>query len=277
MSLDAGSKERMKLESSLENTETPKALVAGRAGNVRALVKRDLKRTWPSYLSSGLLNFLLGLVAVSFTFTVWEATNPGARAGANSMNFIVADLFFVLILANLSTNWTSTRYLVIRRDPFSEYVEFLRTLPITPTEAVVGRAAVMLISTVTMGCVFFLPFYAMTGGDLRGSLGVSAYLGFAVMWIAYGIFSGGIMLYLELGLQGGGLRFWCLIVWAVFLVGAMHLCNFVLDMHLVAGSLALVERYGVLPALIALAAGLAGFALLGAATVRSVARRSVKA
>ena len=59
----------------------------------------------------------------------------------------------------------------------------------------------------------------------------------------------------------------------VELLAAVLLCNLVLDVRLVAGSLALTDEYGALVAIGALAVGISGFALLAVATARRAGRR----
>ncbi len=243
-----------------------------RVSNVRALAGREIKRTWHSYLTSGIFNFLFGLVAISFMFVVWEGVVSG-QAAIEESSFVLADLFFVFVLANLAANWTSTRYLSTKKDLFSEYLEFLRTLPVLTSEAVAARAAVMLAAAAVMSCVFFAPLYVFAGERIWSTLGLGHYLCFASMWAAYGLISGGMLLYLELGVRGAVFRFWCMMVISVVLLGAVLVCNLVLDVRLVAGTLVLTGEYGALAALGALAVGISGFTLLAVATAHRIGRR----
>ena len=241
--------------------------------NVRVLAGRELKRTWPSYLTSGLFNLLFGLVAVFLALTVWEGTQPGGRSDVDGSVLLSADALFIFILVNLAANWTSPRYMDTRKDRFSEYLEFLRTLPVLPGEAVAGRAAVMVAAAAVMACVFFAPLYVLAGESTWNTLGPVHYVCFASVWVAYGLFSSGALLYLELGVRGAAFRFWCLMIWTVVLLGVVLLCNLALDVHLVAGSLALTGEYGALAAIGALAVGICGFVLLALATARRAERR----
>lgn len=244
-----------------------------RASNIRALAGREIKRTWPSYLTSGLFNFLFGLVAVFLAFTVWEGVRPGGRADIDGSAFLAADLIFPFILVNLGANWASTRYIDTKNDRFAEYLEFLRTLPILPAEAVAARAAVMLVAAVVMNLAFFAPLYAFAGESLRESFVLGHYLSFVAVWVAYGLFFSGGLLFLEFGVRGAAFRYWCLMIWTAVLLGVVLLCNFVLDVRLVAGSLALTYEYGALTAIAALAVGISGFALLAIVTARRARRR----
>lgn len=244
-----------------------------RLGNVRALAGREVKRTWRSYLTSGLFNFLFGLVAISQAFAVWEGMRPGVRTEVEGSAFVVADLLFVLVIGNLAANWTSPRYMDARNDRFSTYLEFLRTLPVLSGEAVAARAVVMLAAAAVMSCVLFAPLYAFAGESIWSTLGPGHYLSFASVWVAYGLISGGTLLYLELGVRGAAFRFWCMMAMSVVLLAAVLVCNLALDAPLVAGSLTLTDEHGALAALIVLAAGVSGFVLLAIATARRAGRR----
>lgn len=239
---------------------------------MRALAGREVKRTWRSYLTSALINLVFGLIAVSQAFIVWRGVGP-EQANMEGFAFLFADLFFMFALANLAVNFTSPRYMDTRKDRFSEYLQFLRTLPILPGEAVVGRAAVMLASMFVMACVFFAPPYVFAGEGVWSTLGVGHYLSFAAVWAAYGLFSSGGLLYLEFGVRGAAFRFWCMMIWPAVLLGVVLLCNLVLGVRLVAGSLALTGEYGLLAALGALTVGMCGFVLLAVATARRARRR----
>lgn len=243
-----------------------------RADNVKALAGREIKRTWRSYLTSGLLNFLFGLVAISFVVVVWQSVGPEQAAPEGSM-FVLADLFFVFVFGNLAVNFTSLRYMDTRKDRFSEYLQFLRTLPVLPGEAVAARATVMLAASAVMACMFFAPLYVFAGERIWSTLGLAHYLSFAAVWVAYGLICGGLLLYLELGVRGAAFRFWVLMASTVPLAGIVLLCNLVLDVQLVAGSLALTDEYGALTAVGSLAVGIFGFALIAAATARRAGRR----
>lgn len=241
--------------------------------NVRVLAGREIKRTWPSYLTSGIFNFLFGLVAISLAFTVWEEIRPGGQADIDGSIFLAADALFVFILVNLAANWTSPRYIDTRNDRFAEYLEFLKTLPVSPGEAVAGRAAIMAAAAAVMSCVFFAPLYIFAGESIWNTLGLGHYLCFASVWAAYGLFFSGALLYLELGVRGAAFRFWCLMIWTAVLLGAVLLCNLALDVRLVEVTLTLTDEYGALAALGALAAGTSGFVLLAIATARRAGRR----
>ena len=243
-----------------------------RAGNVRALAGREIKRTWRSYLTSGMFNVLFGLIVVSQAFLVWEGVGP-EQANVEGSAFVIADIVFVFLLANLTANWTSPRYLDRGKDQFSEYLEFLRTLPVLPGEAVAARALVLLAASAVMSLAFFAPLYVFAGDSIWSTLGLGHYLSFISVWVAYGLISGGGLLYLELGVRGAAFRFWFMMVSPVVLLAAVLLCNYVLDVRLVAGSLALTDEHGALAAVVALAVGISGFALITAATARRAGRR----
>lgn len=128
-------------------------------GNVLRLARRELQRTWPSYLTSGALNLLLGLLALSL---VLETAVPGeVGSPETSVAVFPADLLLVVFLANLCTNWASRNYMQTSRDPFHEHLAFLRTLPVSAAETVKARVLVMLLSVAVMAWVFFAPFYAL--------------------------------------------------------------------------------------------------------------------
>lgn len=247
------------------------------SGNVPRLVRRELQRTLPSYLMSGALNLILGLLTVSLVWSV--APGPSDLSGAPLPAF-PADLLLLAIVANLSTNWTSKDYMQLRRDPFQEHLAFLRTLPVSAREAVLARIAVMLLSTAAMTVIFFGPFYLLSQTLGTGALGAfpggaSGYLCFVAIWTGYALISAGVLLYLELGVRGGGRKFGSLMLWTVLILAVVLLFGLLSETSLTAESLRLAAEHGPLAAAASVTAGAAGLGLAAAATVRRVERVGV--
>jgi len=271
VSLRMGSEEKVALGHIPDTEDNPEQRreVAGRASSVLALVRRELERTWPSYLSATPFNLLFGLLA---TFMLWLYLSPDAESAprADGAEFWL-DWVFLFVLVNLPVNWTSRSYWHTWRDPFQEHLEFLRALPVPAWEIVAGRALVMAGSTAIMVCAFFLPGYALLP-DMREMLALPQLIWLAVTWAGYALVCGGIYLFLEFCVRSSKLRFWMMLLWILPIAGTVLLCNLVLDAPLVAGSLGLIERYEALPALISLAFSAGVFVLLGAATSKGVSR-----
>ncbi len=221
---------------------------------VRRLARVELGRTWPSYLVSVLVTFFLGLVSLN---TVWMSLEGFTNTPGIPASFW-ADFCFLLFLANLGINWTSLRWMYVHRDPFTGWLAFLRTMPVSARELVASRALIMLSVAVVMSFVFFLPAYAFFG-VLRAEIPPLRYLWFALFWFGYALLSGGALLFLEWGLKGKSVLA-IQALWVTLLVCAMVLAA-VLDVPLVDGSLNLVGAHGPLPALAALAVGGGGLYL----------------
>lgn len=239
--------------------------------NAGWLAVRDLRNTWPSHSITLLATALLGLTAMFLLTTSLTSTErvPGGWFSAS-----LADWIVLLTAPNFAVNWLSSGYMTIWRDPFSKRLAFLRSLPIPVRELVAGRLLFMLLSTMISASVFFIPFYLLLE-DLRELAEPSVFLWFTLVWTGYALASGGVALFLELGLPGK-VTFWVQGAWAAVLVCVIVVFNGLLGRSLVAESLGLAETYGAAPAALALCAGLAGFLAGARATQQRLERRELE-
>lgn len=234
---------------------------------IRALIREELSRKLLSYAATALAAPILGLVIIPAASSLFTSLPGSARSGG----FFV-DFYFLAVVALLSVNWLSHSYMYIHRDPFSGWLAFLRSLPVSPREVVLARSLVMLTATLIMTALFFTPVFVVSRVWLAGEFAVVQFLWFALLWLGYALFAGGINLYLELGLRGKAvlaLQF----VWLVVLVAVAGLAggNLVLTTFELSGS------YGPLPAVLALLAGGVLFAILAKATEHRLVRREFAA
>lgn len=257
-------------EMTLERPTTGgRAVQRGRSWrNVLWIVHIELARTWPSYLVAALLTPFIGLLCLSLLWSSLESISNIEGVPARFM----ADWIFLLMMVNLGINWTSPRWTYVHRDPFTTWLSFLKTLPVSNRGLILGRMAVMLAATVVMTLVFFLPTYVLFPA-LRNELPPLQYLWFVLFWIGYVLFSGGALLYLELGVRGKATLV-ILFVWSLLLTSAAVVAT-VLGVPLVNGSVGLVESYGPLPAVAALAVGGGGFLMWCRLLERRLERREL--
>lgn len=243
-------------------------------GGVMELMAQELRRTWRSYAATAVGNLFFGMFAASL---FWTIVRPSDGVYLERWSF-QTDLVFVLLVSLLSLNWISRNYVAVWEDPFSRWLGFLRALPVPVRDIVAARARVMVGATVVMSGVFFVPFYALNSWVdplMTEVVPPLDYLWFAGIWVGYALLLGGLGLYLELGVRGK----------TVFLAqGAVAITTLLIllvldgtDTHLVAGSFEMAQRYGPLPAAVALAAGIAGILISCRATTRRLRRRSFPA
>lgn len=219
----------------------------GAWSGARRLARLELYETWPSYLIALLVALFIGLVAVSL---LWAGQDEAGDGGLPAT--LLMDGMFLFLLANLGVNWTSSRWTYVHRDPFTLRVSFLRTLPISVRDLILGRLTVVLATTAVASLAFFVPSYALFPG-LRAEIPPAQYLWFALFWIGYALFSGSILLFLEMGVRGRA-TLAVLLVWSVLLVSILVLAQ-ALNIPLARGSLELVVAYGPLVAVPVMAAG----------------------
>ncbi len=179
-------------------------------------------------------------------------------------NDFLADAFFLGVCAFLAVN------ALVHRDAFSSKLLFLRELPISAGSVVAGRAILMLFALLVNAPAFFLPAFFLTDfGDLGAS-----YLGFAGVWIGYGLLASGLYLLLEFTTNGGSYAPTSIGTVLALLV-VLALLEWTADLGLVGRTVELVRVYGALPAVFSVLAGVVAFALLTHATVRRIQRREV--
>lgn len=236
-------------------------------GGATTLALAELKRGWPSWLLSVLgMLFLaaVGATAVAGPFLVgWTGGVPTA----------LSDSFLLFTCTCLAYNWADGRYFRLWQDPFAERLRFLRSLPVPARDLVLGRMLTMVIGLLVLTPVFFLPPYLLVILD-GAPPAPAAYASYALVWAGYGLFSGGVMLWLELGFRGKTAN-WLLYTWGLAIFIVFALLRFGLDVRVAAGTAELVRAHGPLPAVLSLLAGAAAFALLGLATLKRLERREL--
>lgn len=233
---------------------------------VRLLAREEFSRKSVSYVVGGFLVALLGLATVvGFSSAVIPLSEDARSEG------FVTDLIFLFITSTLSVNFLSPSYFFIHRDPFRGWILFQRSLPIPPRETILGRTLVMLPTTLVMTALFFTPLVAVALA-LDDRFGAGQYLWFALVWLGYALFCGGISLYLELGLTGK-LVLALQGLWMVSIFAVVWL----MDGTLVLKTFGLAGTYGPLAAGISLLVGGLLFALLAKATERRVGKREFSA
>jgi hypothetical protein len=236
------------------------------------LARKEIRRTWLSYVLTCLFVVCLGFFVVPSVSGVFEFEGFGARGWRMEgfYNAFFSDYLFLVICAFLGVNAISRDYTLAWRDPFSSRLIFLRSLPISAESLVGSRVISMLFALVINAPVFFLPAFFLS--DL-GELGTS-YLWFAAVWIGYGLLASGLWLLCELTVSG---RVYTLIYFglAASLMAVLALLEWTLDLGLVSRTAQLAQGYGALPAIFSVLAGAAAFALLSRITVRRLQKRDL--
>ncbi len=239
------------------------------------LAKREMKRTWLSYVLTCLFVLFLGFFAVVSLSGVFEFEGFGAgvRRVEDHYNAFFADYLFLVVCAFLGVNAISRDYTLIWRDPFSSRLVFLRSLPISAGSLVGSRALSMLFALLLNAPAFFLPAFFLT--DL-GGLGTTSYLWFAGVWIGYSLLGSGLCLLFELSVSA---RVYALISFgfAASLMVVLALLEWTLHPSLVGRTAELAQSYGALPALFSILSGGAAFALLALVTARRLEKRDFSA
>lgn len=230
------------------------------------LAKWEIRRSKLSLLATALFTLVLGLV---FVGPVIDATLRGKLFSA-----FVVDFVFLALFANLAINWTSTGYFFVGQDAFSKRLSFLRSLPVSARDIVSGRALIMVLTLLVMSPIAFLPPYLLSGA-VREELGPVGYPCFAILWAMYGIVSGCLNAYLELG---GRARTMLLThgAWVLVLVLFVALAT-ASGTHLVAGSAQFARTHGPVAAMVALAVGSAALLSWSRLMERRLRRRDLSA
>ncbi|MBA2534499.1 MAG: hypothetical protein H0V21_05775 [Rubrobacter sp.] len=230
------------------------------------LARWEIGSAWPSYALGGLILLFFGFLVVPGLSGVFEfeGLGQGSTRMEDFYNDFLADAFFLGVCAFLAVN------ALVHRDAFSSKLLFLRELPISAGSVVAGRAILMLFALLVNAPAFFLPAFFLTDfGDLGAS-----YLGFAGVWIGYGLLASGLYLLLEFTTNGGSYAPTSIGTVLALLV-VLALLEWTADLGLVGRTVELVRVYGALPAVFSVLAGVVAFALLTHATVRRIQRREV--
>lgn len=227
-----------------------------------ALVREELSRKVLSYVATALMAAFFGFAAAPGFSSAVIPLEESAREGGR-----IVDFLFLAVISTLSVNVLSRSYFLLHRDPFYGWLAFLRTLPVSPGEIVFARSLIMLPATAGMTAVFFAPITGIAW-FLMEDFKATQFLWFALIWLGYALFAGGINLYLELGLRGKLVAI-LQIAWLAAILAAVWL----LRGGLVATTFDLAGEHGPLAAGLALLAGGVLFAFFAKATRRRVETR----
>lgn len=230
-----------------------------------ALARWWMSRFALSYLTTAifvlLVGFFLGL------FLNGTITNDDVPS-------LFVDGFFLLVLANLALNWTSTGYVFVGDDSFFRRVSFLRSLPTSARDIVGMRLLVLTATLVVMTPLAFLPPYLIFD-PVREAFGPYHYLCFALLWASYGLVSGCAVAYLELGFRARTMLL-AQMAWSVLLVVLVLLVS-ALGGGIVRGSVSLVSSHGTLVAGLALLVAAGGAYLWYRLAERRLRERELEA
>lgn len=228
------------------------------------LAREEFSRKSLSYAATCVAAIFFGLIVLP----VFSSAVIPLSESARSEGFVM-DILFLMIIPLLSINFISNSYTFVYRNPFHDWLLFQRSLPVSQKEIVLARLLVMLPATVIMMALFFAPL-AVLSWALDYQFDAGQYVWFVLIWLGYALFSGGINLYMELGLNGR-LVFVLQLVWIGLLVAIVWL----LGGDLVFTTFELAGAYGQLPAGLSLLAGGLLFTLLAKATELRVGKREM--
>ena len=228
------------------------------------LAREEFSRKSLSYVATGLVTVFFGLVILpAFSSAVIPLSESSRSEG------FLTDFLFLMIIPLLSINFFSRSYTFVYRNPFRDWLLFQRSLPVSRTEIVLARSFVMLPATVVMTTLFFAPVVFFSWW-LDYKFDAEQYLWFWLFWLGYALFSGGINLYLELGVRGKLVSV-SQFAWAGVIVAVAWLFGG----DIVFTTFELAGDHGPLPAGLSLLVGGLLFALLAKATERRVGRREM--
>jgi hypothetical protein len=252
-----------------------RADVRGSADDAFWLARKEVRRSWPSFVLTGLFFVFLGFFAVPSVSGIFELEGFGAggRRIEAFYNALFVDYLFLVVCAFLGVRAVSGDYALYWRDPLAARLVFLRSLPISADSLVGSRALGMLLALLVNAPAFFGPALLLT--DL-GELGAS-YLAFAGIWVGYALLASGLCLLCELTVGG---RAYARIYFgfAAALMVELALLEWTLDLRLVGRTAELAQGgYGALLAAFSVLAGGAAFAVLARVTVRRLRKRDFSA
>lgn len=185
-------------------------------------------------------------------------------------NASFSDCLFVVVCAFLAATVVSGESAPARRSASFSGLVILRHLAV-PAGGVVGsRALRMLLALVLNVPAVFLPAFLLS--DL-GGLGVS-YLWFCGVWVGYGLLAAGLLLLLELTVEGKAQA-------RIFMGGAaavafaLVILERTVDLRLVERTVELAQVHGAIPAVLSILAGSVSFVLVAWVTAGRLERRNL--
>lgn len=238
-----------------------------RFGKPLMLAREESKRSRNSYLWTGAIALTAGILAAFLAGRTFSAEGPSA---GSPLAFLLDIVFFLgfSVLAR-SGAWTSRGKTSFASD---EHLAFLRRLPLTVRDLVVGRMLTVAFSVVVVSVpILSLPY--VFSASFRAQLGATEYLLFTAFWVGYVLALEGIGLFTELGL-GGWTGFLIYTALITVLGGFVGYANGE-EISVVGEVIGLVQRNGPLLGLPVLLFGILTFALSGWVTARRLEKREL--
>jgi hypothetical protein len=200
------------------------------------LVRREMRRTWRSYLASAVY---MAFMSVFF-----------AVATVNEQSDYMIDFLFVVVTSVLATNFMRADYFRYSDDPFGPNVAFLRSLPISTATIVRSRLLLMLAAWVLNIPAFFLPWWYL--GD--PALDAGEFIAFALFWIGLSAIGACIASYFEFASTVKRYTI-AMVAVAVAMVAGMAALHYWTDLAIVSWAMDRARDSGPLLALAGLAIG----------------------
>lgn len=185
-------------------------------------------------------------------------------------NASFSDCLFVVVCAFLAATVVSGESAPARRSASFSGLVILRHLAVPAGSVVGSRALRMLLALVLNVPAVFLPAFLLS--DL-GGLGVS-YLWFCGVWVGYGLLAAGLLLLLELTVEGKAQA-------RIFMGGAaavafaLVILERTVDLRLVERTVELAQVHGAIPAVLSILAGSVSFVLVAWVTAGRLERRNL--
>jgi hypothetical protein len=236
------------------------------------LAKGEVRRVWISYPLTGVFLMFMGFFVVPSVSGVFEFDGPGA-AGERMEGFYNAffsDCLFVVVCAFLAATVVSGEGAPARRSASYSGLVILRHLAVPAGSVVGSRALCMLLALVLNVPAVFLPAFLLS--DL-GGLGVS-YLWFCGIWVGYGLLASGLLLLLELTVDGRARALICF-GGAAGVVLVLALLEWTVDLRLAQSSVELGQAHGALVAVLSIVAGSVAFVLMAWVTAWRLQKRNL--
>lgn len=253
-------------------SEDRAANVPGLYNGTLYLARRELRRTWRSYIWALLVAPVLGVTAAFLL-----AADSGQDAASDYQLYpAVLNGVFIFLIAVLprasawhsgasgSTGWGA---------PVGGHLSFLHSLPLTVEQITAARALASVTSVMVLCAVFFTPLYLLSG-SLRGELGAVEYLLFVAFWVGSALAFESVGLFTELSFPGT----------IGFLVYMLMLCASAgvatgmagQGASAVDGVVRLTQNVGALPTLVALTGGCVALAISWLATARRIRKKELR-
>ncbi|RKN61400.1 hypothetical protein [Paenibacillus ginsengarvi] len=164
--------------------------------NAWFITKHELKRSNWGKLASVILYLYFGVFSAFIVGAMYAEASGGMRSGIS----IPADIVFLTAMCCIGFSMTADYVSFYKTDIFTRKLQYMRQLPIGPSELVTARYLQIAITTVAQSLLFFIPFYFIS--DMGYLLTPAQFVAFALIWIFFGICVCLAFTYMELGLSG---------------------------------------------------------------------------